>query len=102
MRRGYRITIPAADDHPGLELMWQENCQPSIDYAVACADRWLASDRSTYLWMTLILGREKQLSHTEQMAFEVGFLTRLQQRLSNVPRTSTLLSQHLPEAANRP
>jgi len=81
VRKNYCATIPAADDHPGLELTWQENCQPSIDSAVASADRWLASDRSTFLWMTLILGREKQDGSTQQMAFEVGFLTRLQQRL---------------------
>jgi hypothetical protein len=81
MSKNYCATIPPADDHPGLELTWQENCQPSIDYAVASADRWLASDRSTFLWMTLILGREKQDGSIQQMAFEVGFLTRLQQRL---------------------
>lgn len=102
MRKGYRVTIPPAGDHPGLELMWQENCQPSIDYAVACADRWLASDRSTYLWMTLILGREKQDNSTQQMAFEVGFLMRLQQRLSASGSSSSRVSRPLPDAANGP
>lgn len=99
-RKGYRVTIPPAGDHPGFELMWQENCQPSIDYAVSCADRWLASDRSSFLWMTLILGREKQDSSTQQMAFEVGFLMRLQQRLNALGSSSARLSQSLPDAAN--
>lgn len=81
MRKGYRATIPDQNHQPALELTWQADCQPSIDSAIACADRWLASDRSTYLWMTLMLGREQQSGRDRQTAFEVGFLTRLQQRL---------------------
>ncbi|MES2818801.1 MAG: LasR-specific antiactivator QslA [Pseudomonadota bacterium] len=99
MRKGYRATIPPVDTHPGLELTWQENCQSSVDCAVACADRWLASDRSTHLWLPLMVGRERQDSAARQMAFEVAFLTRLQQRLGSAPPPRQAL-ERLADAAN--
>lgn len=81
MHKRHFASIPPADGHPGLELVWAENCQPAIDHGIACAERWLASDHSSHLWTALILGRERQHTAIQHTAFEVGFLTRLQQRV---------------------
>lgn len=81
MHKRYFTNIPPADGHPGLELVWAENCQPAIDHGIACAERWLASGHGGYLWTALILGRERQHTAIQHTAFEVGFLTRLQQRV---------------------
>ena len=77
--KSHFTNIPPADGHPGLELGWEENCQPAIDDGIACAERWLASSHRGYLWTALILGREQQQTAIQYTAFEVGFLTRLQQ-----------------------
>lgn len=80
MRKDNLCSIPPADGQPGLELVWLEDCQPALDQGVACAERWLVR-RNGPLWTAFILGREEQPGGHRQTAFDVGFLTRLQQRL---------------------
>ena len=38
-----------------------------------------------YLWTRLVHGRIEHMDNWRRMAFEIGFLTRLQQRLGRMP-----------------
>ncbi|WP_116424411.1 LasR-specific antiactivator QslA [Pseudomonas citronellolis] len=79
------VEIPAADGQPGLTLTWPMPTQPATDQGILLAESWLAGEADGYLWTRLVHGRIEHMDNWRRMAFEIGFLTRLQQRLGRMP-----------------
>lgn len=78
--------IPPFADQPGLPLIWPKDAQPALDCGIRRAEEWLAGKGPIYLWTSLVRGRMIQSSTVDKTAYEVGFLTRLQQHLQRMPR----------------
>ncbi|MHC4006326.1 LasR-specific antiactivator QslA, partial [Pseudomonas aeruginosa] len=75
------VEIPPADRQPGLSLLWPVPAQPAIDKGVRQAENWLADQIEGQLWTAFAFGRDSLPTPMQKTAFEVAFLTRLQQRL---------------------
>ena len=69
----------------GLTLTWPIPTQPATDQGILLAESWLAGEADGYLWTRLVHGRIEHMDNWRRMAFEIGFLTRLQQRLGRMP-----------------
>ncbi|MDN6859916.1 LasR-specific antiactivator QslA [Pseudomonas sp. CAN2814] len=87
-KRRYVTHIPPADGQPGLELGWPADCQSAMDDALQRAEHWLAQANKPILWTAMIIGRQEQDGATRRTAYEVAFLTRLQQRLEELERAA--------------
>lgn len=81
MARGTTTTLPSNDGHPGLQITWAKDCRPAFQQGVCAAETWLDGTRTHWLWAVLISNREELTCSTERSAFEVGFLSRLHQRM---------------------
>lgn len=57
------------------------SAQPAIDKGVRQAENWLADQIEGQLWTAFAFGRDSLPTPMQKTAFEVAFLTRLQQRL---------------------
>ena len=77
----FPTTVPAADGQSGLTIRWPEECQAAIDQGLDMAERWLTNPESDWLWLPLAIERLRYPPGFARMAFEVGYLTRLHQRL---------------------
>lgn len=62
-------------------LLWPVPAQPAIDKGVRQAENWLADQIEGQLWTAFAFGRDSLPTPMQKTAFEVAFLTRLQQRL---------------------
>jgi hypothetical protein len=82
---GYLGEIPPADRQPGLALLWPAPVQPALDSGVREAERWRRAAPQGYLWTLFVYARQEQSSDLLRTAFEVGFLTRLQQGVGQMP-----------------
>lgn len=69
------------DGHRGAIIKWPINCHHAFDQGVASAQAWLSSDNSGWLWANLIIERDVLPSAAQRRAFEIGFLSRVHQRL---------------------
>lgn len=75
------LDIPPADKHRGIGLYWPEDAQPAADAGHRDAQRWLQRRNPGHLWTQLVDGRGQLRSPTQQAAYELAFLTRLEQHL---------------------
>ncbi len=80
------ISIPAADGCPSLLTPWKNEFASMIERGVQCAHAWLDTPGEIPLWWELAQTRKTFPIGDCQDAFEAGFLLRIQQRLSSVPR----------------
>ena len=73
--------LSAYDDHPGALVGWPEDCRQAFTQGVLCAQAWLGDDDSGWLWANMIVERDSLPRAGQRRAFEVGFLSRIHQRL---------------------
>ncbi|WP_263139075.1 LasR-specific antiactivator QslA [Pseudomonas sp. RIT-PI-AD] len=81
MRRAVRCQLPGHDDQPGAEIDLPVKCQSSFTQGVACANAWLDDRNAGWLWAGLIAERDCLPRAIQRRAFEIGFLSRVHQRL---------------------
>lgn len=77
--------LPAHDGHPGAAFGWSEDSQSSFSRGVEMAQAWLDDANSGWLWANLLLERQLFLPGAQRHAFELGFLSRIHQRLCSPP-----------------
>lgn len=77
----YIANLPAHDNHPGATFGWSEDSQPSFTRGVEVAQAWLDDPNSGWLWTNLLLERQRLPPGPQRHAFELGFLSRIHQRL---------------------
>lgn len=75
------IQLPPHDGHPGLNLHWPEGCQPAFERGMERAQDWLDNKHSGWLWTTFLVERDWWPAGCSRQAFEIGFLSRIHQRL---------------------
>nr|WP_059391777.1 LasR-specific antiactivator QslA [Pseudomonas toyotomiensis] len=73
--------LPAHDGHPGAKFGWNEQSQASFIHGVQQAQAWLDDANSGWLWANLLLERQLFPPGAQRHAFELGFLSRIHQRL---------------------
>lgn len=81
MSKGVMTCLPAHDGHPGMEIIWAADCRQAFNQGVKLAQSWLDNARSGWLWAAMIAERDLITSAIEKRAFEVGFLSRIHQRI---------------------
>lgn len=80
MARGTTTTLLSNDGHPGLKIAWAKDCRPAFQQGVRAAETWLDGTRTNWLWAVLIVERDEMPDETDRKAFEVAFISRIQQR----------------------
>ncbi|MDM8348759.1 LasR-specific antiactivator QslA [Pseudomonas sp. sp1636] len=73
--------LPSHDGQSGAVIEWPWDCQQAFDKGVICAQAWLSNDDTGWLWANLIIERDVLPGGLQRRAFEVGFLSRVHQRL---------------------
>lgn len=73
--------LPSHDGQRGAVIKWPKDCQQAFDQSVASAQTWLSNDDTGWLWADLIVEREVLPLGAQRRAFEIGFLSRVHQRL---------------------
>ncbi|CAD5105961.1 LasR-specific antiactivator QslA [Zestomonas carbonaria] len=73
--------LSAHDGHPAAEFGLAQGCRTAFDKGVAQAQCWLDNPNSSWLWVDFVIERELFLQHLQRHAFELGFLSRIHQRL---------------------
>ena len=73
--------LPYNDGHPGMEIAWAADCREAFNQGVKLAQTWLDNVRSGWLWAVMIAERDLLPCAIERRAFEVGFLSRIHQRM---------------------
>ncbi|MGE8359395.1 LasR-specific antiactivator QslA [Pseudomonas sp.] len=73
--------LPAHDGHPAAAFGLGEDCQESFARGVQQAQAWLDATDSGWLWANLLLERQLFPPGAQRHAFELGFLSRVHQRL---------------------
>ncbi|MDH1543073.1 LasR-specific antiactivator QslA [Stutzerimonas stutzeri] len=81
MSKGVMTCLPANDGHPGMEIAWAADCREAFNQGVKLAQTWLDNVRSGWLWAVMIAERDLLPCAIERRAFEVGFLSRIHQRM---------------------
>lgn len=81
MSKGVMTCIPEHDGHPGMEIIWAADCRQAFNQGVKLAQFWLDNAGSGWLWATMIAERDLLPCAIERRAFEVGFLSRIHQRI---------------------
>ncbi|ARS49326.1 hypothetical protein PSMEN_13390 [Ectopseudomonas mendocina] len=81
MSKGVMTYLPPHDGHPGMEIVWAADCREAFDQGVKLAQTWLDNIRSGWLWAVMIAERDLLPCAIERRAFEVGFLSRIHQRM---------------------
>jgi hypothetical protein len=64
-----------------MEIIWAADCRQAFNQGVKLAQSWLDNARSGWLWATMIAERDLLPCAIERRAFEVGFLSRIHQRI---------------------
>lgn len=85
MSSGIVTYLPPHDGHPGAEIAWAADCREAFDKGVKLAQSWLDSAFGGWLWAVMIAERDLLPRAIDRRAFEVGFLSRLHQRLLQWP-----------------
>jgi hypothetical protein len=70
-----------------MEITWAEDCRQAFNQGVKLAQSWLDNARSGWLWATMIAERDLLPCAIERRAFEVGFLSRIHQRICSHQRS---------------
>lgn len=81
MSKGVMTYLPPQDGHPGMEITWAADCREAFDQGVKLAQTWLDNARSGWLWAVMIAERDLLHCAIARRAFEVGFLSRIHQRM---------------------
>ncbi|MGV8637533.1 LasR-specific antiactivator QslA [Pseudomonas aeruginosa] len=81
MSKGVMTYLPPHDGHPGMEITWAADCREAFDQGVKLAQTWLDNARRGWLWAVMIAERDLLPCAIERRAFEVGFLSRIHQRM---------------------
>lgn len=81
MSKGLMTCLPPNDGHPGLEITWATDCREAFNQGARLAQSWLDNARSGWLWSVMIAERDLLPRAIERRAFEVGFLSRVHQRI---------------------
>ena len=81
MSKGVITCLPAHDGHPGMEIIWAADCRQAFNQGVRLAQSWLDNAKTGWLWATMIAERDLLPCAMERRAFEVGFLSRIHQRI---------------------
>jgi hypothetical protein len=64
-----------------MEIIWAADCRQAFNQGVNLAQSWLDNAKTGWLWATMIAERDLLPSAIERRAFEVGFLSRIHQRI---------------------
>lgn len=80
-RQRYFTHLPEHDGQPAAVFGLSENCQASFTHGMQQAQAWLDDANSTWLWANLLLERQLFPPGAQRHAFELGFLSRIHQRL---------------------
>ena len=80
----YLTHLPAHDGQPPAEFGWNADCQASFGHGVQTAQAWLDDANSGWLWANLLLERQLYPPGAQRHAFELGFLSRIHQRLCSL------------------
>ncbi|TBU76455.1 hypothetical protein DNK06_16335 [Pseudomonas daroniae] len=80
-RQRHFTHLPAHDGQPAAAFGWGENCQASFTDGAQQAQAWLDDANSGWLWANLLLERQLFPPGAQRHAFELGFLSRIHQRL---------------------
>lgn len=78
--------LPLFDDPLGLPLVWPQDARPALDCGIRRAEEWLNGQGHAYLWTSYVRGRIVHSTAVDKTAYEVGFLSRLQQYLQRIPQ----------------
>ncbi|KQO39290.1 hypothetical protein ASF15_22630 [Pseudomonas sp. Leaf83] len=81
MSKGVMTCLPPQDGHPGVEIIWAADCREAFSQGARLAQSWLDNARSGWLWAVMIAERDLLPCAMERRAFEVGFLSRIHQRI---------------------
>lgn len=81
MNQGIMTCLSPHDGHPGMEIIWAADCRQAFNQGVKLAQTWLDNARSGWLWAIMIAERDLLPCALERRAFEVGFLSRIHQRI---------------------
>ncbi|MGH8352196.1 MAG: LasR-specific antiactivator QslA [Pseudomonas sp.] len=81
MSRRFVSYLPGYDEQSPALITWSEDCQAAFTQGAESAQAWLASAHTGWLWASLIVERECLPPGNQRRAFEVGFLSRVHQRL---------------------
>ena len=81
MRKSVITYFPYSDGHPGMEIAWAADCREAFNQGVRLAQTWLDNVRSGWLWAVMIAERDLLPCAIERRPFEVGFLSRIHQRM---------------------
>lgn len=81
MSKGVMTRLPPQDGHPGVEIIWASDCRDAFNQGAKLAQSWLDNARTGWLWAVMIAERDLLPCPIERRAFEVGFLSRLHQRI---------------------
>jgi len=81
MNKPFTSYLPSHDGQRSAVIKWSQDCQQAFDKGVACAQTWLSNNDTGWLWANLILERDALPAGAQRRAFEVGFLSRVHQRL---------------------
>jgi len=73
--------LPAHDGHQAATFGLSATCQASFTHGVHQAQAWLDDGNSGWLWTGLLLERQQFPAGAQRHAFELGFLSRIHQRL---------------------
>jgi len=84
MSKGVMTCLPSHDGHPGMEIFWAADCRQAFNQGVKLAQSWLDNARTGWLWATMIAERGILPRAIERRAFEVGFLSRIHQRICSL------------------
>ncbi len=75
------LDIYMADGQPGWLLFWPVDAQQAANHGVAVAEKWLSKANPKPLWACWHKGRVLHNQSFQLQAYDLGFMTRLQQRL---------------------
>ncbi|WP_367305256.1 LasR-specific antiactivator QslA [Ectopseudomonas hydrolytica] len=81
MSKSVMTCLPPHDGHPGVEITWAADCSEAFNQGVMLAQTWLDNARTGWLWAVMIAERDLLPCAIERRAFEVGFLSRVHQRI---------------------
>lgn len=93
MSKGIMTLLPPHDGHPGMEITWAADCRQAFNQGVSFAQTWLDNARSGWLWAVMIAERDLLPCAIERRAFEVGFLSRIHQRLCSSQCSDVLIKE---------
>ncbi|MBD9675647.1 hypothetical protein IB274_03000 [Pseudomonas sp. PDM18] len=88
LHQGLRDTLSSSDNPVTFKLPpdWPEESDQAMAYGTVVARQWLFAPGGESLWTCFARGRTVQSDMLDRMAFEIGFLTHLQQQIDRLPQ----------------